>query len=324
MLGGGSFAGPAIIDAALDRGDDVTVLNRGLTSEVPQGVRHVIADRTQTGWPDALGDEDFDLVVDTWSGAPSVVHDSASQLSERATRYAYVSSISVYADPLAVGFDESSPTVEASPTADATTYPADKRGAELAVEAAFGGDRCLLARAGLIVGPRENSGRLLWWLRRVAHGGDVLAPGPPDQDLQLIDVRDLARFVLTTSASEACNTVSRHDHATTRRLLDACRSATGSAARLVWATPEELEAHDVSGWTDLPLWLPGSDPIHAILTADTTKAISGGLACRPVEATVAETWAWLTTVPDHALPNGVGLDEAREAEVLKAIGHESR
>ena len=249
------------------------------------------ADRTEAGWSDALGEATFDLVVDTWSGAPAVVLDAALALADRAERYAYVSSASVYASPLAAGFDETAPVVEASSDAAATDYAADKRGAELAVEEAFGTDRCLLARAGLIVGPRENTGRLLWWLRRIAAGGKVLAPGPPDQHVQLIDARDLATFVLTTTLTGGCTTVSPSDHATTRRLLEACCAVTSSGAELVWASAGQLAEHGVAPWSEMPLWLPHDHAARALLTADTAKALAGGLACRPVEDTVAQTWA---------------------------------
>ncbi len=87
---------------------------------------------------------------------------------------------------------EASPTVDAQPDAEATDYPADKRGAELAIESVFGAERCVFARPGLILGPRENIGRLPWWLRRIAAGGDVLAPEPQDIAIQYIDARDLA------------------------------------------------------------------------------------------------------------------------------------
>lgn len=180
MLGGTEFVGRAVVEAALARGWDVTVFHRG-RHEPPAGVRSLHGDRTS---PDGLAalagtEEEWDVVVDTWSAAPRVVRDSARLLADRARRYVYVSSCSVYAWPPAAGYDEDSPVVEgASADAEQTDYARDKRGGELAVLEAFGKERALLVRAGLILGPYENIGRLPWWLDRMARGGPVLAPGP--------------------------------------------------------------------------------------------------------------------------------------------------
>jgi len=193
ILGGGDFVGRALVDAAVAAGHHATTLTQ---SSQPAGAVALHGDRTTTSGLAVLADGEWDVVIDTWSGAPHVVHQSVDVLRGRAGFYAYVSSISVYADPFPVGGDESAPLVEADADADATEYPADKRGAELAVVAGFGEQRSMLARAGVIVGPHENTGRLLWWLRRISLGGDVLAPGPPDLAMQYIDARDLAEWIV--------------------------------------------------------------------------------------------------------------------------------
>jgi len=245
VLGGTHHVGRAVVETALARGDDVTTLNRGLTGHQPQGARALQADRTDsTSLRAALGDESWDAVIDTWSGAPAVVGDAAALLAGRAGHYGYVSSVSVYADPVPRGSDESAPTVAADPAStDGTDYQAAKRGGELAAAAAFG-DRALLARAGLILGPYEIVGRMPWWLRRMERGGDVLAPGPQDLPLQYIDGRDLAAWLLSAAergVGGAFNTVSRRGHATMASLLEAAREVTGSRATLVWVPPEVIE-----------------------------------------------------------------------------------
>lgn len=322
VLGGTRFVGRAVVADARSRGWDVTVLNRG-TRPVPDGITQVLADRTQPGALDALGRGRFDLVVDTWAGAPSVVRDAASALADRAERYAYVSSRSVYEFPSPRGADESAPVVEASPDAGEVQYPQDKRGGELAVLDAFGEDRSLLARAGVILGPWEDVGRLPWWLDRIARGGDVLAPGPRDAGLQFVDVRDLATFVLdaaTGGHAGPFNVVSPPVHTTMEGFLRTCIEATGSDATLRWVEPQSILDAEIEPWMDLPLWLPPGALHDAMHGSDTRKAAEAGLRCRPVAETVRDTWAWMREVgDDRPLRDDldpVGLDPEREARLL--------
>ncbi|WP_328496758.1 SDR family oxidoreductase [Streptomyces sp. NBC_00414] len=324
MLGGTEFVGRAVVEAALGRGWDVTVFHRG-RHDPPAGVRSLHGDRTEPDGLAALAEGEWDLVVDTWSGAPHVVRDSARLLKDRVRRYVYVSSCSVYAWPQPAGFDEDSPVVEgASPDAGQTDYPRDKRGGELAVLGTFGEERALLVRAGLILGPYENIGRLPWWLTRAARGGPVLAPGPRELPLQYIDVRDLAEWTLTAAeggASGAYNVVSPRGHATTRTLLDACARVTGGRAELRWTEPGVILAAGVEPWTQLPVWVPPDSELHAMVHgADVSKAVRDGLRCRPVSETVTDTWNWLQniggTAPQRPDRPVVGLDPAVEEKLL--------
>ncbi|MCW2777026.1 MAG: hypothetical protein JWN17_751 [Frankiales bacterium] len=287
VLGGTRFVGRALVAEALARGHDVTALNRG-TAPLPEGVELLQADRTDV---DALGralrGRWFDGVVDTWAGAPSVARDAARLVD--AERKAYVSSQSVYVWEQHV--DESSPLVEASPDAGATDYAADKRGGELAW-----GDDALLLRAGLILGPHEDIGRLPWWLQRTSEGGRVVAPGRPDRPLQYVDARDLAAFgldLLERGTTGGVDVTSRSGHATTRTLLEACVATTGSDAELVWCDEQRLAAAGAEPWTHLPCWVPEEGEFAGFLEGDVARAHGLGLSCRPVEETVADTWAWL-------------------------------
>ncbi|OKK22334.1 reductase [Streptomyces sp. CB00455] len=321
MLGGTEFVGRALTEDALDRGWEVTVFHRGHHAP-PPGTSALHGDRTTPGGLDALAHGTWDLVVDTWGGAPTAVRDSTRLLRERTGGYVYVSSRSVYAYPAPAGLDEDGPLVEGSPDAGAVAYAEDKRGAELAALDAFG-DRALLVRAGLILGPYENVGRLPWWLNRTARGGPVLAPGPRELPLQYIDVRDLARWTLDAAAAGlggAYNVVSPAGHATMGSLLDACASTTGNAAQLRWTAPEPIQEAGVQPWTELPVWIPAGEPHDFMHGGDVSKAVAAGLTCRPVEETVADTWAWLQTLggsapqrPDRPAP---GLDPQREAALL--------
>ncbi|UQX04064.1 NAD-dependent epimerase/dehydratase family protein [Streptomyces sp. RerS4] len=325
MLGGTEFVGRAITEDALERGWEVTVFHRGHHAP-PPGVASLHGDRTAPGGLDALAEGEWDLVVDTWSGAPTAVRDSARLLAGRAGGYAYVSSRSVYAYPAPAGLAEDGPLVEGSPDAESTAYAEDKRGGELAVEAAFG-ERALLVRAGLILGPYENVGRLPWWLNRVARGGPFLAPGPGELPLQYIDVRDLAHWTLDAAEAGlagAYNLVSPTGHATMGAFLDACVAATGSAAEPRWADAATIEAAGIEPWVELPVWIPEGASHDYMFRADVTKALEAGLRCRPVEETVADTWAWLRSIggeaPMRSDRSTKGLAPEREAEVLLGLG----
>ncbi|MFE0475711.1 SDR family oxidoreductase [Streptomyces sp. NPDC058947] len=328
VLGGTEFAGRAVVEAALARGWEVTVFHRG-RHEAPPGVRSLHGDRTAPGGLAALaGDAGaWDAVVDTWSAAPRAVRDAARLLRDRAGRYVYVSSCSVYAWAPPAGYGEDAPVVEgASADAGQTDYARDKRGGELAVLDAFGPDRSAFVRAGLILGPYENVGRLPWWLARTARGGPVLAPGPRELPLQYIDVRDLAEWILGAAEqglSGPYNLIGPQGHATMGTLLDACARVTGGAAELRWTEPGVILEAGIEPWTQLPVWVPpGSDLHDALHSADVSRALATGLRCRPVEETVADTWGWLRSLggvapqrPDRTLK---GLDPEVEAKVLAA------
>ncbi len=326
VLGGTGFVGRAVVDAALSRGAHVTVFNRGQRGTL-DGVTTLTGDRTAPDGLAALQADTWDVVVDTWSGAPTAVRDAGSVLAGRAGHYTYISSRSVYTYPPVPDLAEQGPLVDGSPDADGRSdldYAAAKRGAEIAAEQAFDG-KALLARAGLILGPREDIGRLPYWLRRIARGGTVAAPGPRDLGLQYIDARDLAAFVLdagTAGLAGPYDLVSPPDHTTMGELLDTCVRVTGSDADLRWIDPATIAAAGVAPWTDLPCWLPPGPEHDGMLGSDVSKAIAAGLRCRPVGDTVADTWAWLRSLdgapyqrPDRP---ALGLTADAEAALLGA------
>lgn len=325
VLGGTHFVGRAVVEQALLRGDDVTTVTRGRSGPPAPGARPLYVDRRDpVALATALGEESWDAVVDTWAAAPSVVRTSARLLADRVAHYGYVSSRSVYRWPLPESADESAPVVDADPGADDADYAAAKRGGELAVLEWFE-RRSLLARAGLVLGPHEDVGRLPWWLARMARGGEVPAPGPVDRPLQYIDARDLATWMLDAAARRvtgALNAVSRPGHTTIGELLEACVEVTGGGAHLVWASPEAVEAAGVSGWTELPIWVPPTGELAGLHDADAEAAHRQGLQCRPVRETVVDTWAWLQAEgvpPARADRPPVGLAPDAESRLRKAV-----
>lgn len=327
VLGGTHHVGRSVVESALRGGDQVTTVTRGVSGPSSDGATAVHVDRTdRRALAEALGDSTWDVVLDTWSDAPRVVHDAAELLTDRVAFYVYVSSRSVYGWPLPVGSDESAPLVDADPMSeDGSDYAAAKRGAEIAVEQTFG-ERALVARAGLILGPYEVVGRLPWWLGRISRGGRVLAPGPRHRSLQYVDGRDLADWMLAAAdrrTSGAFNAVSSPGHATMGELLEACVDATGVDAELVWTPPEVIEAAGVSGWTELPIWVPPSGDLAGLHAADVSAAQREGLRCRPVDETVRDTWHWLQEEGFPELPShrgASGLDPLTEQEILSVVG----
>lgn len=325
ILGGGAFVGRALTEAATSRGHEVTTFTR---STLPPGaadgrVEAVFGDRTEPGAFDFALDRWWDVVFDTWWGAPHVVQQSVEALSPHASYYSYVSSCAVYqGDPLPSGIDEDCQTVDADPSADRSNYSADKRGAELAILEGFGSDASLLARPGLILGPYEVPGRLPWWLNRIAQGGEVLAPGPRDLALQYIDARDLAAWMVACAEQTtvgAFNAISASGHTNMLEALEACRITTNSDAKFTWVPPDFVLQQGIRPWSEMPIWVdPASRGIHSF---DTSRAAKAGLTCRPIFETVADTWAWLQSGGRPQMPVGLsspGISTEKERATLAA------
>ncbi|MCW2678641.1 MAG: hypothetical protein JWM62_42 [Frankiales bacterium] len=318
VLGGTRFVGRAVVEEALARGWQVDAVHRGVTGALPEGAHDLIGDRTdREQLARALGDGTWDAVLDTWATAPRVARTAAEVLQGRVTRAAYVSSRSVYVS-MQAGRGEDAQVVDGDPDADATDYAADKRGGELAWLHAF--PDVLLLRAGLILGPHEDVARLPWWLDRIARGGRVVAPGRPERGLQYVDVRDLARFsldALEQGLTGPYNITSAPAHATTLELLEACVEVTGSDAELVWVDEADLAAAGVQPWTQLPCWVPETGEDAGVFEGDTSRALAAGLVVRPVEETVADTWAW---VQEAGVPKGrPGMEPGLPVELERAL-----
>jgi nucleoside-diphosphate-sugar epimerase len=200
ILGGTRFLGRHLAGMALARGDAVTLVHRGRQREnlFPQA-DHRIGDRTSElerllGGP---GGPTWDAVIDTSAYFPRQVSSAARVLAGRVGHYTLVSTISVYGEIDTPGIDETAPTpAPAAPTVEEVTgdtYGPLKAACEQAAQAGFAG-RTLVVRPGLIVGPHDPSGRFTWWLQRVQRGGELLAPGRPDDAVQFIDARDPRRL----------------------------------------------------------------------------------------------------------------------------------
>jgi 2'-hydroxyisoflavone reductase len=322
VIGGSVFLGRAFVTQALRRGDEVTTFNRGVSGADLPGVEAVRGDREVTDDLHRLvAGRRWDAVVDTCGFTPSVVARSARLLSGHAGTYVFISSIHAYAGWPAHRVDESSALHECPPDAgpDADVpYNALKAGCQRAVEAGFDG-RVLIINPGLITGPHENVPRLTWWLRRIARGGRVLAPGDPGREMQLIDARDIAAFGLaqiTAGATGHFLTSGIPANTTFGRLLGDCVDATGSGAELVWTDDALLLDQEVEEWTELPMWVSGKPGSAGIWLPSSEKALNAGLSCRPVTETVRDTWEQLRGEPHEEQDSGQGIDLAKERRVL--------
>ena len=315
VIGGTVFLGRHVVEIALARGHSVSVFHRGLHGGVPPEAEELIGDRTSD--LSALEGREWDAVVDTCGFAGEHVALTAGALADRVGHYGFVSSGSAYADWPEAPVSEDSPLWE-----DGDGYGPGKAAGERAAEAAMPG-RVLIARAGVIVGPHENIGRLPWWLRRLAEGGDVVAPGPPEAPMQLIDARDLAAWMLDMAAAGlagAYNAIAPPGSATWGELLAAAREVTGGGARLRWTDPAVIEARVDEPWEALPLWpIPSLAGLYSMAGA---KAAAAGLAPRPLRATIEDTWAWLGSGGElddwRRELRATGLSPEAERELLRS------
>ena len=323
LLGGTLFLGRHLVEALQASGHGVTLFNRGQTAAgLFPATPHIRGDRDVPADLARLSGQRFDAVVDTSGYAPGSVRAAVRQLAASIDRYAFVSSVSVY-DMTRPNVDERSPTLELPSGFDPDAYDEEQYGAykalcERQVLDAFGNERGLIVRPGLIVGPYDPTDRFTYWPWRIARGGDVLVPESPQFVTQFIDVRDVAAFIvraLESSTTGTYNVTSDPGHVTLGDVFAGCKYATGSHARLVWVDERFLHEHDVQPWSDLPLWVPTSAQIPGLLSVNTAAARSAGLALRPLAETIADTASWLgTRGPNHVWH--AGLEAKREAELL--------
>ena len=313
ILGGTVFLGRHVAAEALARGHEVTLFTRGIhgTDLFPEAER-LVGDRSVD--LSALAGRAFDAVIDTSGYKPADV--AASCAAADGAHYVFVSSCNAYPGWPEEPVDEDTPPWEGGPD----EYGPNKAACEREGFAALG-DAFATVRAGLIVGPYDGVYRLPWWVERIARGGDVPAPGDPSHEMQIIDARDLAAFMLDLAERRvggAFNGTGPIGMTTMGEILGAAVDATGSGARLCWVPEAELEAAGVEPWTELPLW----GPWPGTWRIGTERAQAAGLRCRPAPETVADVAAWLREdgeISDwgsHARPAPMSAE--REAELLRS------
>jgi 2'-hydroxyisoflavone reductase len=319
VLGGTHFMGRHFAELALRRGHELTLLTRGetnpglLTAPGPlAGATHIRADRRAPLEP-LLAGETWDAVVDACGTRPETVAHAARVLSDQNPAYLFLSTFSVYRD-FPPGLDESGPLLGLAPLeedAPIVEFGALKAACEAVVREWFP-ERALIVRPGVVVGPHEPLPWLSWWIRRIARGGEFVAGSSPDQPLQLLDVRDLARFMLRLLEDRRAGTFNAASPAgalTTGELIDECLALSTGRAQPLWPGGSFLADRGVDQWTELPLCL-FDEALHGLVGVDVSRAHRAGLRCRELPETLAATSAWLATGSAPA-SNWLGLSAAR-------------
>lgn len=323
VLGGTGFLGPHLVEAMQKRGHTPTLFNRGKTRpELFPDVEKLRGNRD--GDLTALKDRKWDAVIDTSGYVPRVVRASAELLAPNIRQYVFVSSVSVYAETTKPGIDENHPvlTIPDPKTEEVMeNYGALKALCEQAAESVLPG-RTTNVRPGLIVGPGDPTDRFTYWPVRVAAGGEVLAPGNPGDPIQVIDVRDLADFILTTLEKGHVGVFTAtgpRDTLTIEAMLTASKAVSGSDATFTFADAKWLETQQVAPWSDMPAWVPYEGEGIGLSSASRTKAIAHGLTYRPLADTLRATLDWWATLPaERRAKQRAGITREREAAVLAA------
>jgi 2'-hydroxyisoflavone reductase len=324
ILGGTKFLGRHFVEAALARGHTVTLFNRGKTNPGAfPNVETVIGDRE--GDLSTIASRSWDAVVDTSGYATATVRKSAEALCDRAGVYAFISSISAYADAASLDYDESYP-LAAMPAEEAariaknedvteTSYGPQKALCEQEVTRAFG-NRALNVRAGLLIGPHDSTDRFTYWVGRTAQGGEILVPDTLDQPWQLIDARDLAGWTLTAlerGLGGVFNVTGLQ--IAMGDILGTGIRVSGSDAEFVCVSEAFIAQEGIGEWANLPLWLPSSAKEFAGFWAcKIEKALAAGLSLRPISDTIRDTLAWDAT---RIGPLKTGLSREREKELIE-------
>ncbi len=313
VLGGTVFLSRAVAAEAVRRGHDVVAACRGASGDVPDGVRLVRWDRDLEAPPEITAGE-YDAVVDV-ARHPSRVRRAVAALPD--AHWVFVSTVNVYADDTLPGGPGTVPLREpihddVDLATDPEAYGAMKVACEQAVQG--GAASWAVVRPGLIVGPGDPTGRFSYWPRRLEQGGEVLAPGDPGDIVQVIDVRDLAAWLVTLAERRTTGVYDGvGEPLPIRDLLERC----APDATLTWVDADFLAEQGVEPWMGpdaVPLWLPRPD-YDGMMQHDVDGSLAAGLTLRPVAETSRDTVAWLAATPDAPV---TGIDRDREAAVLAA------
>lgn len=296
VLGGTSFLGPQQIRYALERGHTVTMFNRGRTrprilTDVFDDVEALIGDRASD--LAALEGRDWDAVIDNSGQHSDWAKASAGLLREHAGRYLFVSSTGVYYPYRSTNITESYRVLMTDePHQEPASYSPMKARSELEVIRAFG-DGAIIVRPQYIVGPGDPSDRFPYWPVRFERGGDILAPGMRSDPVQLIDVRDLAAFMVRLVENEASGTFNAAgpaDRLSMGDFIDGMRAAINPSARPVRVEDYAfLQDHGLT--YSIPWLMPLDDNVGAA-RIDISRAKAAGLVHRPLAETARDTLAW--------------------------------
>ncbi len=319
ILGGTRFVGLHITEAFIAGGYEITLFNRGTSNPdaFPES-ETFIGDRAINNYR-ALAGRHFDIVIDTCAYVPRFVKEALNTIDCR--HYIFISTISVYADFSAPDISEHSELIATQSVqdegVDAVSYGPQKVLCEQ--EAAKHDCKLTILRPGLIVGPHDPTDRFSYWLHRSSFGGTMIAPGRPDDPIQFIDARDLARFVVKIAQNETegvFNVVSSPNEFSIGALLEDSKQCVGADVKHRWI--EDVETFDLKPWVDLPAWVSPRGQTKGLATLSNQAAIAAGLEISSLWDTVASTWAQIQNEPVRSQNElKAGLKKEHENDVLQ-------
>jgi 2'-hydroxyisoflavone reductase len=328
ILGGTGFIGPQQVQYALDRKHKLTLFNRGKTNAgLFPSVPRLIGDRNVAGGHDALKKGTWDVVIDNPVRNPAWVRDAGVALKGRVGQYIFVSTISVFSDYSKPGMDENGPLH--APGAEAiwassegSAYGPNKVRAEIEAKAQFGDDKLTIVRPGLIVGPGDLSDRFSYWPVRIDKGGELLAPGTPNDPVQYVDVHDLSEWIVRNGENHTLGTFNAtgpKSPTTMAQMLLGIKAVTTSDAQFTWVPAEFLAEQKVRAWSEMPVWQPAMGPTLGFMQVNCQKAYAAGLTFRPLADTAKSTLDWYKTRPaDEQEKARAGIAPDKEKAVLAA------
>jgi len=329
VLGGTVFLGYHIVNSALEYGHDVTIFTRGKSNpSLFPNVKELYGDRD--GNLEALKGGKWDAVIDTSGYVPRIVRESAEILADLVDHYTFISSISVYKDFSRPGVNEKSPVKELKKdksSEDVGKYYGELKAlCEQTIESIMPG-KALHIRSGLIVGPLDPTDRFTYWPIRINQGADVLAPGNPDNQVQFIDVRDLADWIIKMVEAKQTGTYNATgpDYLLTmKEFLEQCKDVTKSNANITWVSEDFLLNREVQPWIEMPLWISAQGEnatVANLLSVNIDKVIAAGLKFRPLSETIKDTISWDSTRSANQKRNA-GMTKEKEDKLLKEWNNE--
>ena len=325
VIGGTIFLGRHFVETALKGGHTVTLFHRGKSNpDLFPEIEHIYGDIRSIDDLKKLSGRSWDAVVDPSAYFPKDVELLLNQIGQQTNHYTFISSISVYA-----GEGKEGPT-EASPVGELTedmpldrithaSYGPLKAAAERKAEEMLPGN-VLKVRPGLIVGPNDPSDRFTYWPWRVAAGGDVFAPGKPEESVQYIDVRDLAEWMLRMVEGRVTglyNATGPEQPMPMEVFLQTIAKAFESEVRFIWGSEEFLAEHQISPYMDMPLWVPSE--ANGMSRTDISRAVNAGLTFRSLEEIARDTLNWFKTTDRFSGELRAGISREKEGELLDML-----
>lgn len=336
ILGGTGFIGPHQVEYALSRGHKVTLFNRGQTNPgLFPGVEKLIGDRNAPDGYASLKGRTWDVVLDNPTQIPRWVREAGAALKGNTERYVFVSTLSTYKNRGPIGITETSGTLSdpapydavpagfspPDPARPTATYGQLKVKCEMEARDAFG-EKAIIVRPGLIVGPGDLTDRFSYWPVRIEQGGEVLAPGTPDDPVAFIDARDLTEWMIRlveAGASGTYNAVGPKYGLTVSQMLYGCKAVTSSSATFTWVDADFLLERKLRPYSELPVWMPPRGDSAGWARMDVSKAIAAGLTFRPLADTARETLVYYhAQTPERQATLKAGLPPEKERETLAA------